>query len=134
MGFEWKPEYSVNVIEIDNQHKTFLNILNKLYTSIANSSQDTQLTALLEELIAYTKTHFETEERYFDEFNYEFSEEHKLEHIKILDQINAFKIAHNKKQKDITVELIDFLEDWLITHLSEQDKKYVACFNSHGLY
>jgi len=32
----WKPEYSVGVKEIDEQHQNFVNILNTLYQSILN--------------------------------------------------------------------------------------------------
>jgi hemerythrin-like metal-binding protein len=134
MVFEWKSEYSVNVSEIDEQHKIFINILNKLYTSINHSETDSSLTIILKELVDYAHTHFATEEKYFDKFNYDFSIEHKAEHAHILDQIASFEKLHSEKKKDISMELIDFLEDWLITHILEQDKKFTYCFNSHGLF
>ena len=29
--------------------------------------------------------------------------------------------------------LIDFLEDWFLDHLANEDQKYAQCFKAHGL-
>lgn len=133
MVFDWKPEYSVNVEEIDEQHKKLVSLIDKLYNSIYSFKTREELGGILEELIEYADYHFSTEEKYFDKFNYEYSEEHKREHEifreKMLDLNKKFK----NKELEISFELIDFLEDWLLDHLMEQDQKYVKCFIEHGL-
>jgi len=133
MVFDWKPEYSVNVEEIDEQHKKLVSLIDKLYNSIYSFKTREELGGILEELIEYADYHFSTEEKYFDKFNYEYSEEHKREHEifreKMLDLNKKFK----NKELEISFELMDFLEDWLLDHLMEQDQKYVKCFIEHGL-
>jgi len=94
MVLEWKDEYSVNVKEIDEQHKVFLKILNNLYVAINNYSIDKELTKILEELVDYTKLHFSTEEKYFEQFNYSHTEEHKEEHKELIEKSSSVpKIA-----------------------------------------
>lgn len=124
---------SVGVKEIDLQHQEFINILNNLYDYTYQSKSKEELEVLLSRLASYATNHFKTEEKYFDDFNYEFAEEHKSEHSKLLKQIAEFQNNFQSGQAEVTVELIDFLEDWLVHHLGNQDKKYIQCFAEHGL-
>lgn len=134
MPIQWNNSYSVNVKELDDQHKYFLSLLNRLYRYIyANKSRD-ELKSILTDLVSYKSNHFATEEKYFDLYDYENSVEHKKEHQKLEQQISDFQNEFLEGKKDITVELVDFLENWLIDHLDTQDKKYTKCFNEHGLY
>jgi hemerythrin len=134
MVFEWMPEYSVNVLEIDDQHKRFIGLLDRLYVAIQNQTINTQLREILDALIEYAHLHFDTEEKYFKEFNYPLEEEHKEEHKKLLNRVEAFNKLYVLKKADISFELVDFMEDWLVDHLKTQDHKYVKCFNEHGLF
>ncbi len=129
---EWKDEYSVGVELIDAQHKMFVGIVNELYEAIVTKKDKEALDNIFKQLVAYTQFHFQTEERYFDEFQYEGAEEHKTAHKALIDQI-----AELQQQKtdimDDPFKLMDFLEDWLIDHIMGMDKLFGPCFNEHGL-
>lgn len=132
--FTWKEEYSVNVKEIDEQHKKFISIIDDLYQAILNNKDDEIIVKLLEDLEEYHNFHFSTEEKYFDQFHYEGAEEHKAEHQKARDRIKDIKEKALKNTNEISFELIDFLEDWLVEHVAKLDHKYIKCFNDHGLF
>lgn len=134
MSIKWDISYSVNVKEIDEQHQQFIQILNKLYESVSHGTEQKELKVILDELVKYTDLHFKTEEKYFDKFNYENSSEHKIEHAKLRKQVADFYKKFAEGKAEISVELLDFLEDWLVEHLDIQDKKYVECFNKNGLF
>lgn len=134
MSIQWSEEHSVNVKEIDDQHKKFIEILNEFYDAITKGSGRGELDKLLDKITEYASWHFSTEEGYFDEFKYEGSEEHKKEHQKIKDRISAFKHKKGTNEIEYYSDLIDFLEEWLVDHLDVMDKKYIECFNGHGLY
>jgi len=134
MAIQWNESHSVNVKEIDEQHKTFIGILNKIYDLVYQRIDQAELKKILDELVAYAEKHFQTEEGYFDKFNYEHSEEHKKEHLKLKTQIGDFYKKLEAGEVEISVELLDFLENWLVDHLDIQDKKYIKCFNEHGLF
>ena len=129
---EWKDEYSVGVELIDAQHKMFVGIINELYEAIVAKKDKEALDNIFKQLVAYTQFHFQTEERYFDEFKYEGAEEHKTAHKALIDQV-----AELQQQKtdimDDPFKLMDFLEDWLIDHIMGMDKLFGPCFNEHGL-
>lgn len=134
MAISWDKSYSVNVKELDEQHQYFISLLNKAYQLVYQGEETEKVSQLVKEIIEYAKIHFSTEEKYFDQFNYQGSEEHKKEHQKITTEIFEF---YNKLaiEADFAVEeLIDFLEDWLVKHLNDQDKKYTECFNKNGLF
>ena len=133
MPIEWKPEYSVDIESIDNQHKKFIEVIENLYSAIQKNETDEKIEEIFGNLKDYIKIHFSTEEGYFEKFNYENSEEHKNEHINFKKRIE--ELMGNKKESrlKISLELIDFLEDWLINHLISQDQKYKKCFKENGL-
>lgn len=134
MSIKWDISYSVNVKEIDEQHQQFIQILNKLYESVSHGTEQKELKVILDELVNYTDLHFKTEEKYFDKFNYENSSEHKIEHARLRKQVADFYKKFAEGKAEISVGLLDFLEDWLVEHLDIQDKKYVECFNKNGLF
>jgi len=134
MPIQWDDTHSVGVKEIDEQHQHFIRILNKLYESVSHATEQKELKAILDELVAYTDLHFQTEEKYFDKFNYENSTEHKTEHKKLREQVADFYKKYEEGNAEISVDLLDFLEDWLVEHLDGQDKKYTECFNKNGLF
>jgi hemerythrin-like metal-binding protein len=129
----WSSELSVNVKEIDEQHRYFVTILNKLYAASLSLGGQAKIPQLFMELGKYGTEHFSTEEKYFDKFNYAGAFEHKEAHKKFNAAIGQYAVRI-KQGQDITLELLDFVENWLIDHLSSFDKKYTQCFNEHGLY
>jgi hemerythrin len=130
---EWDEKYSVGVVEIDNQHKRMFATINELLDSINNNTTSEHIGNVIESLIKYKIFHFETEERYFKEFNYDGAEEHKAKHQEFNKKLGELKEKYPDYSVDFAFELIDFLEDWLINHLMVVDQKYVKCFHDHGL-
>lgn len=131
--FEWSEDYSVGVKEIDNQHKHLLFLISELFNSINERAVDKILMEILNKLIDYAELHFKTEEKYFDKFNYEFSDEHELEHRNFEKKMLSLREQCKNKEIEVSFELIDFLEDWLINHLENMDRKYIECFRDNGL-
>lgn len=133
MYMPWHPEYEMGVIEIDDQHKHFVCIINDLNDAIEIGTEDVILGDILRELFAYAEFHFATEEKYFDQFNYEFTEEHKKQHQDLRDGINRFLVTYDENVKDNSLKLMAFLKKWFKEHTQGHDRKYVECFHEHGL-
>ena len=134
MAIEWSQEYSVNVKEIDEQHKVFLSILKDLYNSIYQMDVEQNIDHIMAQVLNYIKFHFATEEKYFDMFSYDG----KIPHIEAHREFES-KIIEIRKNIEInkespTVALADLMENWLVAHINSVDKKYTKCFNDHGLF
>ena len=130
---EWEEKYSVEVEEIDNQHKRMFAVINELMDLISTNTPEEHLGEITDGLINYKKFHFATEEKYFKEFNYEGAEEHIQKHKEFNDKLSLLREKYPKNTIDFAFELVDFLEDWLINHLMVVDQKYKECFHEHGL-
>ena len=59
---EWDDVYSVDIQEIDEQHKCLIEIMNELYTALANKANRDLVAEVLNKLVEYTKVHFAVEE------------------------------------------------------------------------
>ncbi len=130
---EWKDEYSVDIQEIDEQHKCLINIMNELYTALANKSDRDLVGDVLNKLIEYTKVHFAVEETLMRIFHYEDYESHKAIHDQIVDKVidyhGKFKAGDNK----VGMELLMFLKEWLFDHINKVDKAYTKTFHKAGV-
>ena len=130
---EWDKSLSVNVAEIDQQHKELVKMFNHLANAILEKKGNITLGRTLEGLINYAEHHFKTEENYFAQFGYPDADNHKEEHLtfalKILDYQDKFK----KEGSGLSTEVLHFLWEWLKHHIKETDSKYSQWFNDNGL-
>jgi len=65
VAFEWKDRYSLNIGEIDKQHKRLFEIGARVYDlAVLNDSYDhyDEIMKTLDELLEYTEYHFRYEE------------------------------------------------------------------------
>ena len=130
---KWVDSFSVNVKEIDEQHKRLIGIINELKYSIINENQDDTIEKILDNLTNYTITHFKLEEDYFDKLNYPLAESHKKEHAYFIEKINDFKKEFKVKKVMLSIDILNFLMNWLIKHINDSDKNYSDFFNKHGI-
>lgn len=129
----WEEKYSVGVVELDNQHKRMFAVINELLEAIDTNSTKEHLGNIIESLVKYKIFHFETEEKYFKEFNYEGKDEHIAKHKEFNDKLIEMKGKYPEYNIEFAFNLVDFLEDWLINHLMGADQKYRKCFKENGL-
>lgn len=131
--FEWKEEYSIGIVEIDKQHRKLVLLINKLFDAMRVGKGNAILGQIINDLVNYTETHFQDEERYFHKFNYGGIDDHKLKHKAFVDQIASFKSAFDSGKISLSLDVFNFLKSWLIYHILVEDKKYVDCFKQNGL-
>ena len=130
----WTTNLSVNVEEIDLQHKKLVNFIDELSTTMKKRKAKEVLSDILAGLFEYAQKHFYTEEKYFDKFGYPKSSSHKEEHQKFLQKALEFKKEFDEGNSLVCIPLLFFLRDWLVRHINESDKKYSAFFNANGLH
>ncbi len=123
----------MGVVEIDNQHKRMFAVINELLDAINTSTTSEHLGHIIESLVKYKIFHFETEEKYFRDFNYERAAEHIQKHHEFNTKLTELKGKYPEPTIEFAFDLVDFLEDWLINHLMVVDQKYKKCFAEHGL-
>lgn len=131
---EWDESFSVNVSEIDRQHRKLIALYNKLHEAMARGKGNAVLERVFRELLDYAKTHFKTEERYFHAINYAGTRGHIIEHEAFVKKLSELSDKLQAGTPFLTVETLAFLRDWLNEHIKGTDKQYTRCFNEHGIY
>ncbi len=129
----WVEEYSVNVREIDHQHKKLLEIINKLHDGILAVNYDFTLTEVLDELVNYTVYHFGFEENLLVRSGYQKVTKHFSMHSEFIDKLKDYLRKHQSGEISITEDLMSFLKDWLVNHIMHTDKEYSSFLNSKGI-
>ncbi len=129
----WSPRFSVGVEHLDKEHQTLVDTLNILHDSMRSGEGKQSLNAILLNLIDYTATHFKSEEELFDKYNFPETAEHKEEHEKFVQQVLSFKEDFDASRVFITLEVMDFLKNWLLNHILGSDKGYGPFLNKLGV-
>ena len=130
---EWNDNLSVNIAEIDKQHRRLVDMINELNDAMKLGKGNAVLGKIINGLIDYTATHFGTEEKYFKTFGYPDAESHKKEHADFVSKVSEFKSGFNKGKLSVSVEVMRFLSQWLQNHIKVIDKKYGPFLNEKGL-
>lgn len=133
MFLKWQPIYSVNVKEIDEQHKKMFSLINKVFEVKQDYSKEL-IASIVKELKDYGTFHLDVEEKYFTQFDYPDKEAHVLQHNKYKEKIIDFEKGINLASDQVLVkEMANFLKDWWLGHIQFTDQKYSDFFNIHGL-
>ncbi len=130
---EWSEQYSVGIPGIDKQHKKLIQIINELHEAMRNRRGKDVLEGLLVELVDYTGYHFDAEERYFQQHQYSGYVNHKTEHDLLKAKVVDFKGKFERGDAMVTLEVMNFLKDWLADHIMVTDKKYGPFLKSKGV-
>jgi len=130
---EWDDSYSVNVQKIDKQHRQLIKLINDLSDAMKARKGKESLEAILNGLVEYAKTHFALEENYFDKFGYPYAVAHKEEHTKFMKNVLEFNKGLMEGRLLLSLDIMNFLNEWLINHIKGFDKNYSKFFNDAGL-
>lgn len=131
--FVWSEKYSVNVDEIDRQHKKLIGLVNTLDQAMREGKGKSVLSDVLKELVQYTQMHFAAEERIMKTNEYPAYAEHKAKHDKMTMKVLEIQKQYQEGKVAITFEVMKFLEDWVDKHILGTDKKYAPHLNSRGV-
>ena len=129
----WDDSYSVNVKEIDRQHKKLFDMLNRLLEAMKERKGKEVVGSIIREMESYTVLHFGVEEGYMKQYEYPDYQQHKSEHEKFISKLASFKENLKSGKITLTMEVMQFLRDWLSNHILKTDKRYSAFFNEKGL-
>jgi hemerythrin len=127
---EWTKEFSVGVPEIDEQHKKLFEIINSFFDGLKSGHSQKSMVTAFDEVVSYTKYHFEAEERYMDESQYADRQNHKRVHKQLILRIEEFQKDFEHQKNGISLDFLQFLAQWLPDHILFHDKQY-APFNVH---
>ena len=128
---EWSEELCVGVPVIDEQHARLVALLNRIDDALRTGQGKESVMLRFEELIAFTRDHFETEERLMDEYGYADAVLHKQTHRKLLDDL--LSIQQRQCDNASLILTLRALKDWLSRHITDSDRRLGEALIAKGL-
>ncbi|MCB9557612.1 MAG: bacteriohemerythrin [Deltaproteobacteria bacterium] len=130
---QWSDDLSVGVSKIDQQHRELVRMVNQLHDAMSQGKSKDVLGGLLEELAGYTVQHFQTEEQLFDTHSFPAAEAHKKAHAELTQEVVSFKQRFDKGEVMLSVQLMNFLKNWLVDHIQGDDMNAGDFLASRGM-
>ncbi len=120
--------------EIDQQHKVLVNMLNELNDAVRNKTSREDIYRIIDEVIAFTRLHFATEERLMAHSGYTDVEFHKEKH----KQLMADALHLKGKLADLGDEMFtDWFKHWpftrVLAHIQYADKQFEEQLLQNGM-
>lgn len=121
---QWSPELDTGIAVIDEQHKRIVQYINELQG--AQEKLDKKAAGdVIDELVDYTISHFAFEESLMEQAGYPYISPHKKVHSLFINKISKF-VERFKAGEDVTDDLLNMLQRWLINHIKSEDGDYAA--------
>ncbi len=131
--FEWSESFRVGVKELDEQHRKLFALVNGLSEAIGRSGVIKGHDAEKQELVSFTGMHFSTEESYMESNGYPRLSIQRREHAALMERLNAFVRAGERRMRPRSETIVDYLKDWLIKHTLIEDLQYKGFFALKGI-
>jgi hemerythrin-like metal-binding protein len=130
---EFDDRYRLGHPEIDEQHAKLFRAVNQLYDAMRAGHAREELDRILNFLRIYTVKHFATEERFMVESGYPGYGNHRVIHEKLAEQVHDLERRHQAGAVSLSLEVFNFLKDWLAVHISSEDRHLVEYLRTKGM-
>ncbi|HEY6837184.1 MAG TPA: bacteriohemerythrin [Geobacteraceae bacterium] len=131
--FNWDETLAVHILTFDRQHRHLVGLVNGLHDAMKQGSVKEVLEPLLGELVRYTREHFAAEEKLMVMHDFPGYTEHKKEHDTFVDKVLDFQKQYEKGGVTLSLEVMDFLVEWVKTHIKVMDHRYGPFLREKGV-
>jgi hemerythrin len=130
---QWDQKLSVGIAQIDMQHKKLVSMVNEMYQAMSEGKGNDAVGKVVNDLIAYTKTHFAAEEKLMQSNGYPDFAAHKAVHDKMTQQVVQIQADFQAGKVALSTKVAAFLKDWLVKHIMGTDQKYAPFLHGKGI-
>jgi len=130
--FEWQDSYSVGVALVDDDHKNLVGILNSAVHAVSEHKGSEAVREIFDDLLEYTVYHFSHEEALLERTQFPGLEEHRAIHDRLIRKLLTFHQDYRRRTVDIA-DVANFLIEWLLTHILEEDARFADHLRRHGI-
>lgn len=126
----WTKQLELKIPEIDADHRNLIALFNKLQDHVVQRASNQILNDVFLELFRYAETHFRKEEEFMKIFGYTHLEEHAQKHRAFTKRVLQLADEQKSGQTELGETVLDFLQKWLVDHISLEDRLYLTEFQS----
>ncbi|MFA6280819.1 MAG: bacteriohemerythrin [Bdellovibrionales bacterium] len=118
---DWSDSLSVHYRLIDADHKKLVELINNLHGLGESAGTPSAVGAAVKQLTDFFKTHFVHEETLMRKTAYPQIIPHKIEHDRLMKQLEDFGTRLEAGQVGLSQDTVVFLRTWLCGHILEVD-------------
>lgn len=135
MLIKWDETCRVGVERFDDQHKKLFEMMNALVECVGeeNSDRNPEIGEVLDSLFQYTASHFTEEEQMLSRHGYPEVEAQIREHDFLTAKVKELHRNFYSGKAPLTLDVITFMQDWLLDHIKVNDTKYRKFLNDKGV-
>ena len=124
--FQWSDDFRIGHTVIDQEHKYLFSLLQNL-TDIVHAEREDRIATIniLNQLLAYTQTHFQNEEELMERNNFAGLQAHQQNHDRLINQVEYLLEEFQEGEPVLTIEVLLFLKEWLSVHILQEDVQLV---------
>jgi len=129
---EWTDDLDVGFDLIDKQHRVLVEMINELYDALMEIKGQEALRKIVNRMVEYAAIHFMVEEKHMVDHGYENYEKHKIIHDSFSRKAVDLKKQLSEEGFVLSLDVLNFLRDWLIDHIKGTDREYIPFFIKTG--
>lgn len=123
MMYKWTTDLAVNNQLIDSEHQHLFELLDRYYLGLKGDKDKMELLQLVKGLIDYAQIHFNDEEALMKRIGYPEIEQHQHLHHQFMRKVNDFYDKLQSGKLILTLEVTNFVKNWLVAHIKSEDVK-----------
>ncbi|MDR3670408.1 MAG: bacteriohemerythrin [Holophaga sp.] len=128
----WDHRLETGHGKMDEQHESLVEILNRLDGAMKQGKGKDEVGGILILLKDFTVSHFAMEERLMEEHPYAGSARHQQVHAELVAQLADLVDRFEQGRAAMTLPVMNFLEDWLVKHIQEEDLQFARELQGQG--
>jgi hemerythrin len=121
----WTSNLNTGIESIDKQHRMIVEYINQLDDARTSGGKKELVAKVISNLVDYTVSHFEYEERMLEQAQYPFLKAHQNVHNIFIRRLSGYQ-ERFKRGDDISEELHTLMFNWLFGHIKHDDMDYVS--------
>jgi len=129
----WNHADAVGVRAMDDQHGILIDTMNELRAAVMRGCGREQVSAVIDQLIEFTRMHFWSEEQLMEQAGFPGLSDHRAEHHRILAEMlqAAHRVQYGEgMQMRLLLELVHEL---FAGHVERMDRAYGPWLNERGV-
>ncbi len=129
----WSDQYRTGFPGIDREHQELFECVNAFDEALRQGLNRDRVAETIEFFLNYTTIHFRKEEILLARAAYPGLLAHQALHAELLDHVTAMAQTFQLTQSILTVEVSQFLANWLSQHVLKEDLAYVSWVKSKNI-
>jgi hemerythrin len=125
--------FEIGIAEIDSQHRRLFDLILEMRKWSRTELKEPAVLDILAALTEYAQTHFSVEESVMRMLHYPQTAQHIDEHKRFVNRLNVLQYKLQKNGGLGSIDVIAFIQSWLLEHIDRSDRAYVDYFLAKGI-